>query len=97
MEFRDNISFFTPMTEEEQKDFAFMLLDTIDEIHRKIAEEKDPRKRKVYERDLEHYKPLASMFLGDPEWVRKVGFSTRGFMLNYAHKLRADWEKGGKA
>ena len=88
---------FVAMNEEEQKDFFFLLLSTMDEISEKIDSEKDPNMQKLFKRDFEHYAALADFFLSDPEWMKETPYSTRDNMRAYAHKMRKAWSNRAQA
>lgn len=90
--YKNAINRFVPMTEEQQKDFMFLLLDTMDEIAEKIDNAEDKKLKETYYRDFKQYEAMASFFIDDPEWMKKTPYSSIGYLRKYANDCRRKWE-----
>ena len=91
MNHKDLLKFFKSMTEEEQKDFLFVLLDCMDFYDEEMKKTKGKQKELLY-REYETYEMLSAFFV-DPDWQKEVGLSQVRFSRRNAHKMREEYEK----
>ena len=85
IKFKDMAEGAVPATEEEQKDFAFVILDMMDFYSERM--EKDP-KDEVARHAFSLLQSLWAFFEPDPEWIKEIGASHRGFMRKIAKEMR---------
>ena len=85
------IKFFKSMTEEEQKDFLFVLLDCMDFYAEEIKKTKGEKKEYLYT-EYETCEMLSAFFV-DPEWQTESGLSQVRFSRRNAHQMREEYEK----
>lgn len=96
-EYKEMMPMFKPLGEEEQKDVLFVVLDSLDWLHGKIEEAKKAKKgAKEYLCQMQAYQFIAEVFIEDPEWMKSVGCSARGFFLSQARKMRKEREEWKK-
>lgn len=91
MNHKDLIKFFNGMTEEEQKDFLFVLLDCMDFYDEEMKKANGKKKEYLY-REYETYEMLSAFFI-DPEWQKESGLSQVRFSRRNAHQMREEYEK----
>ena len=92
MENKELLVNFVPMSEEEQKDLLFAVLDCMDFYNEKMEQAKtDAKKRQIYE-IYSAYGFVSSFFLC-PEWQREVAFKGYEFNRKNAKRLRKEYEK----
>lgn len=92
MENKELLKNFVPMSEEEQKDLLFAVLDCMDFYDQKMNEAKsDAKKRQIYE-TYSAYGFISSFFLC-PEWQKEANF--KGYEVNRknAKRQRKEYEK----
>jgi len=92
MENKDLLRNFVPMTEEEQKDLLFAILDCMDFYEEKMKEAKtDAKKRQIFE-TYSAYEFVSSFFLC-PEWQKETKFKGYEFNRNNAKRQRKEYEE----
>ena len=91
MNHKDLLKFFKSMTEEEQKDFLFVLLDCMDFYDEEMKKTTGKKKELLY-REYETYSMLSAFFV-DTEWQTESGLSQVRFSRRNARQMREDYEK----
>ena len=100
MRYVDLMARFRPMSEEEQKDFLWIILSSMDDICDMADKAKQEKKKRLVEvlgRDFQHYQMLCDIIITPPDWMQENNMDSREFMLGMARKNRLHEEKKGEA
>ena len=91
-DFKELMARFKALSEDEQKDLLFVILDTMDFYESERKKAKGNRKERLWEL-YSTYEFISSFLLDDPDGFKELGLSTRRFNLRNAHRARLDYEK----
>lgn len=91
-DFKELMTHFKALSEDEQKDLLFVILDSMDFYEGEWKKAKGSRKDKLWEL-YTTYEFVSSFLLDDPPGFKELGLSTRRFNLMNAHRARLDYEK----
>lgn len=100
MTYKDRFQRFRPLTEEQQKDYLFMLLDMMDYYAvgiEALKKKKRPTKEEkslldVYARSFSILQTVSEPFIEVSEELKKLGI-TESYTLKTARRMREEYEK----
>lgn len=93
---KDLLDRFEPLTEEEQKDLLFILLDCLDFYAEKMDGAKNEADKQRFYEHYSTYQFFISFLMKDPDWMKGIGAHKKRFLLNCAHGDRLEWEESKK-
>lgn len=94
IDFRTGLDRFKPLTEEEQMDVLYLILESMNFYSKKMETAKSERERKHCYELFATYQMLSETLTVNP-LLEKIGISHRRFLLNQAHNDRTDYENRG--
>ena len=90
---KDLMNRFVPLTEEEQKDLFFLMLDGMDFYAGLAKDCENSGQVDIFYKQYTIYEFFAMHFIKEKEEMQEIGIDHRKFLIEQAKKARKDFEE----